>query len=233
MNLLTGFRLSNPAGIASLVLLINSEIFELAMENRQQLQVLRILRNRELLDYYGFDNSNTTYSQSTIKKTTRLPDSPYVILLTGRILIMKDSIILACYSEGIFSKATNEQLGTLCVVLPNSEVYLCELVWKGQRYQEGEIRRIRHLEAVLLRYKGMPDKEVKKVQKEFMHENEIDEADLEGFLPKKRSSKAPHSYREQHADGPKLIKKGSQTSQASQASQSSQAEDNKSNKPQS
>lgn len=56
---------------------------------------------------------------------------------------MKDTLLLSCYNEGLFSQLTNKKLGTRFVVLAESMLVYCEDVWKNQKYQEGETRRIK------------------------------------------------------------------------------------------
>ena len=55
LNLLTDFRVQNPTGVPTLAILINNAAFETALEARQQLHIMRILRQREVLKYYGIE----------------------------------------------------------------------------------------------------------------------------------------------------------------------------------
>ena len=46
LNLLTGFQVQNPPGVATLAVLINNAAFEAALETRQQLHTMKILRQK-------------------------------------------------------------------------------------------------------------------------------------------------------------------------------------------
>lgn len=67
-----------------------------------------------------------------------------MLLLTGKLCIMKDTLMLSCYNEGLFSRSTNEKLGTKFIVIGGSDILTCDNVWKNQKYQEGEQRRLKY-----------------------------------------------------------------------------------------
>lgn len=90
------------------------------------MHITRILRHREVLKHYGVEAESTVYTQQKLSKTTSFTaEHPFVLLLSGKLLIMKDTLMLSCYNEGMFSRITIEKLGTKFIVLTGSEILTC------------------------------------------------------------------------------------------------------------
>lgn len=69
---------------------------------------MRILRHREVLKHYGVETESAVFAQQKLTRTEcYTAEHPYLLLLSGKLCIMKETLMLSCYNEGLFSRSTN------------------------------------------------------------------------------------------------------------------------------